>query len=405
VASKQNLPPYSEIVGECGLAIVRRVKEESLNSQLALITGGAGFIGGHLAQRLLERGYRVRVLDNLVPQVHGPMPQFPAYLDLRVESILGDVCDKEIVSFALRGVDLVFHLAALTGVGQSMYQVDEYVRTNVGGTATLLQCLTDRHQKLERLVLASSRAVYGEGKYRCASCGDAYPQGRSVQQLDAKRWDLVCPHCGGQISYVRTDESTPLQPSSVYAITKRAQEELVLCIARAYGLPVVILRYFNVYGPRQAPSNPYTGLLVTFLSRLIAGQPLELYEDGQMCRDFVHVRDVVDATVSAAERFQAVGQVINIGCGVGVTVAQIAKALLDIMGAGGEAAQVDVARVGDIRHSVADIQSAQELLGYSPQVSFRDGLAELVSWFRQQNAVVDRSLRAKLELEQRNLLR
>ena len=385
--------------------MVRRAKVESMKSKLALITGGAGFIGGHLAQSLLGRGYRVRVLDSLLPQVHGSKSRFPAYLGSHVEPILGDVCDKEIVSFALRGVDLVFHLAALTGVGQSMYQVDEYVRTNVCGTGTLLQCLIDGGQKLERLVLASSRAVYGEGKHNCASCGNVYPQSRSLHQLDAERWDLACPHCGAQISCVPTDESTPPQPGSVYAITKKAQEELVLCIGRAYELPVVVLRYFNVYGPRQAPSNPYTGVLVTFLSRLIAGQPLELYEDGQMRRDFVHVRDVADATVAAAERLQAVGQVINIGSGVGVTMAQIAEALLDVMGAGGEAAQVGVARVGDIRHSVADIQSAQELLGYRPQVSLRDGLAELVSWFRQQDVHVNRSLQARLELEERNLLR
>ncbi len=266
--------------------MVRRAKVESVNSRLALITGGAGFIGGHLAQSLLERGYRVRVLDNLLPQIHGSGRRFPAYLDSRVEPILGDVCNKQVVSFALQEVDLVFHLAALTGVGQSMYQVDEYTRTNVGGTATLLQCLIDRHHKLKSLVLASSRAVYGEGKYTCASCGDIYPQSRSVCQLDAKAWDLACPRCGGQISCVPTDESTPLQPASVYAITKRAQEELVLCMGRAWDLPVVVLRYFNVYGPRQAPSNPYTGVLVTFLSRLTAGQPLELYEDGQMYRDF-----------------------------------------------------------------------------------------------------------------------
>jgi len=376
-----------------------------MNSQLALITGGAGFIGGYLAQSLLERGYRVRVLDNLLPQVHGSKPRFPAYLDSCVETVLGDVCNEEIVSFALHEVDLVFHLAALTGVGQSMYQVDEYTRTNVGGTATLLQCLIDQHRKLKRLVLASSRAVYGEGKHKCTSCGDVYPRSRSVHQLDAERWDLACPHCGGDISSVPTDECAPLHPSSVYAITKRAQEELVLCIARAYELPVVVLRYFNVYGPRQAPSNPYTGVLVTFLSRLAAGQPLELYEDGQMYRDFVHVRDVVDATVAAGERSEVVGQIINIGSGTGVTVAQIAQALLDITGAGGSALQVNVARVGDIRRIVADIRAAQELLGYRPRVPLRDGLAELVSWFRREDVRVDRSHQAQLELEQHNLLR
>jgi dTDP-L-rhamnose 4-epimerase len=376
-----------------------------MGSQLALITGGAGFIGSHLAQILLERGYRVRVLDSLVPQVHGPERRFPPHLDPRVECILGDIRDREIVSSALREVDLVFHLAALTGVGQSMYQVDAYTQTNVGGTATLLRCLVDRPPRLRRLVLASSRAVYGEGKYMCVSCGTVYPQSRSVHQLDAKQWELACPRCEEQISSAPTDESSLLQPSSVYAITKKAQEELVLCVGQAYELPVTILRYFNVYGPGQAPSNPYTGLIVTFLSRLMSGQLPELYEDGQMQRDFVHVRDVVDATVTAAECPEAIGQVINVGSGKGVTVAQVAEVLIEIVGASESARQVGVARVGDVRHVVADIRRAMEILGYAPQVSLREGLTELVEWFRHQDRQVDRSIQARFELEQHNLLR
>lgn len=376
-----------------------------MSTRTALITGGAGFIGSHLSQALLARGYRVRILDNLVPQVHGVEQQFPNHIDHRVECLLGNVCNEDIVSTALQDINVVFHLAALTGVGQSMYQVKEYATTNVAGTSTLLQCLIERKRGLERLVLASSRAVYGEGKYECAACGIVYPTSRPVSQLDAKQWELKCPRCGGAIHSLPTDERSVCQPASVYAITKMAQEELALCLGQAYELPVVVLRYFNVYGAGQAPSNPYTGLIMTFLARLMSGQPLELYEDGQMQRDFVHIRDVVNATVAAAEHPDAINQRINVGTGIKITVEQIAKTLIEITGSSRPAQQAKVARVGDIRHAVADIQRARELLGYTPNVTLREGLAELVDWFKRQDGQTDRTTEARSELEQYQLLR
>jgi dTDP-L-rhamnose 4-epimerase len=376
-----------------------------VTSKRVLITGGAGFIGSRLSRGLLERGYRVRILDNLIRQVHGPERQFPSNLDARIECLCGSVCDADLVDAALQGVDVVYHLAALTGVGQSMYQVDEYTRVNVGGTSTLLQCLVDRHQRLERLVLASSRAVYGEGKYLCRACGFVYPASRLPAQLDARQWDLACPACGAEIQPQPTDERSPCSPASVYAITKRTQEDLVGCLGQAYELPTVVLRFFNVYGAGQAPSNPYTGLLVTFLSRLVRGQALELYEDGQMERDFVHVQDVVRACVASVERPEAVGQCINVGTGERITVAQIARTLIDLTRAPVEALPMPVARVGDVRHVVADIRRAQELLGYAPCVSLREGLSELVDWFRAQDDQSDRTEQARIELEQRSLLR
>jgi dTDP-L-rhamnose 4-epimerase len=305
----------------------------------------------------------------------------------------------------LEGVDRVFHLAALTGVGQSMYQVDEYTHVNVGGTSTLLQCLIDRRQELERFVLASSRAVYGEGKYTCAACGPVYPTGRQLEQLDARRWDLACPNCGAAIEAQLTDERSPCSPSSVYAITKKAQEDLTQCLGQAYGIPTVVLRFFNVYGAGQAPSNPYTGLIITFLSRLVRGQTLELYEDGQMQRDFVHVRDVVQACLAAGERSGAVGQCINVGTGERLTVEQIARTLIDLTHAPVEVLPTPVARVGDVRHVVADIQRARELLAYAPRVSLRKGLSELVDWFRSQDDQADLTVQARSELERRSLLR
>ena len=371
----------------------------------ALITGGAGFIGSRLARALLEHGYRVRVLDNLLPQVHGKERQFPAHLDPRVETLLGDICDPSAVTRALRGVDVVYHLAALTGVGQSMYQVDEYTRVNVGGTSTLLQCLIDRGQNLDRLVLASSRAVYGEGKYRCVNCGPVYPTSRPVAQLDAHQWDLACPTCGSTIEAELTDERSPCSPASVYAITKQTQEELVRCVGAAYGFPAAVLRFFNVYGAGQAPSNPYTGLIITFLSRLVRGEPLDLYEDGQMQRDFVHVNDVVAACVAAAERPQAVGQCLNVGTGERVTVEQVAHTLIDLTGVPVEARRTPVARVGDVRHVVADIRQARERLGYAPRVSLREGLSDLIDWFRSQTDQADRTVQARAELQKHSLLR
>lgn len=376
-----------------------------MSTGIALITGGAGFIGSHLAPALLTRGCRVRVLDSLIPQIHGPDARFPSHLNGQIEWMRGDVCNSEHVSRALDGVDRVFHLAALTGVGQSMYQVDEYTRVNVGGTATLLQCLIDREQKLERIVLSSSRAVYGEGKYTCARCGIIYPASRTVSQLDAKQWELNCPSCYGPIHPQLVDECSACSPGSIYAVTKKAQEDLILCVGKAYDLPAVVLRYFNVYGDGQSPSNPYTGLLITFLARLTSGQSLDLYEDGQMQRDFVHVRDVVAATVAAGERPEAIQQCINVGTGKQITVEQIARTLIELTDSSVAAQHLPVARVGDIRHCVADIQQAQKLLGYEPQVSLEEGLTELIAWYKQQELPGDNTQRARLELEQRQLLR
>jgi dTDP-L-rhamnose 4-epimerase len=370
-----------------------------------LITGGAGFIGARLSHALLGRGYRVRILDSLIPQVHGEERRFPAHLDARIERIRGDVCDRAAVDRALQGVDVVYHLAALTGVGQSMYQVDAYTRVNVGGTSTLLQALVDRNEKLERFVLASSRAVYGEGRYLCETCGPVYPASRLPAQLDARQWDLACPTCESEIRPQRTDEETPCSPASVYAITKRTQEDLTQCVGQAYGIPTVVLRFFNVYGAGQAPSNPYTGLIITFLSRLVRGEALELYEDGQMQRDFVHVRDVVAACLAAAERPEAVGQCINVGTGERITVEQLAQTLIQLTRAPVEGRPTPVARVGDVRHVVADIRRARTLLGYSPSVSLREGLSELVDWFRSQDDQADRTVEARIELQERSLLR
>ena len=255
-----------------------------------LVTGGAGFIGSHIVDALVERGHRVRILDSLVSQVHED--GLPEHLNPAAEFVRGDVCDTSAVEQALEGIDVVFHEAAEVGVGQSMYEVERYVRANDLGTAVLLENLIKQPKRIKKLIVASSMSIYGEGAYNCASCGLVYPQLRAETQLLERRWEMECPKCGIALSAAGTGEDKPLFPTSVYAITKQDQEQFCLVIGRAYGIPTVALRYFNVYGPRQALSNPYTGVCAIFSSRLLNNQPPMIFEDGEQTRDFVHVNEL-----------------------------------------------------------------------------------------------------------------
>lgn len=373
-------------------------------SALALITGGAGFIGSHLADRLLERGLRVRVLDSLVAQVHGPSQARPSYLSDRVELRVGDVRDAKAVASALSGVDYVFHLAALVGVGQSMYQPADYVDVNVRGTAVLLEELSKRPVK--RLVVASSMSIYGEGEYTDGAGRPAVVRGRSLEQLRSGNWELQ-DDGGNLLAPVPTRELKEPVLESVYALTKFDQERLCLIMGRAYGIPTVALRFFNVYGPRQALSNPYTGVLAIFASRLLNGSPPLLFEDGNQRRDFVSVHDIVSGCVLAMEREQAVGEVFNIGSGQPRRIIEVAT---DIAAALGKHIEPEVSgkyRVGDIRHCFADISLARARLGYEPAIHFDAGLRELGQYLQSQaskGAVArDRVLEARRELETRGL--
>ncbi|MFP2956248.1 NAD-dependent epimerase/dehydratase family protein [Myxococcus sp. 1LA] len=365
-----------------------------------LITGGAGFIGSHLADALLARGHRVRVLDALVPQVHGEARQRPEYLSPDVELVVGDVRDRDVVRPSLDGVDAVYHFAAAVGVGQSMYEVAQYTAVNNLGTAVLLEALIER--PVERLVVASSMSVYGEGLSR-APDGRHVPGGqRPLEQLTAGKWELEGPE-GEPLTPVATPESKPPELSSVYALSKYDQERLCLILGRAYGIPTVALRFFNVYGPRQALSNPYTGVLAIFGARLLNGSPPLVFEDGLQQRDFVNVRDVARACALALDAKDAVSQVINVGSGRAITVREVARALAEVMGRPGlRPAVTGRYRMGDIRHCFADISLARDLLGYAPEVSFHDGLAELSSWLGDQVAT-DRVAEARAELEARGL--
>jgi len=370
-----------------------------------LITGGAGFIGSHTTDVLLDTGHEVRVFDNLDPQVHGPDRQWPAYLHASVECVLGDVRDKAALARALSDIDVVFHMAAATGVGQSMYQIDKYFEINVQGTAHLLDILANESHQVRKLIVSSSRAVYGEGAYSCPRCGIVVPHKRSDPQIHAKQWEVTCPHCTSPITSSPTPETKTLQPSSMYAITKLTQEQMCLCFEEAYDLPVVVLRYFNVYGPRQSYVNPYSGIITAFLSRLFNGKAPEVYEDGEMTRDFVHVSDVVQANMLAMGREGAKSQVINIGSGVNTSIHTLAELLCEMVSPDIKLQVVGITRVGDIRHCTADLGLAKTCLGYEPRIQLQYGLQSVIEDAKQQAELGDRSAIALKELEKSGLLR
>lgn len=371
---------------------------------LALITGGAGFIGSHLADRLLARGHRVRVLDNLVEQVHGDARARPSYLSPRVELNVGDVRDVSDVAAALDGVDVVFHLAALVGVGQSMYQAAEYVDVNVHGTAVLLEQLAKR--RIQRLVVSSSMSIYGEGQYVDESGAPARATDRSLDHIRSGRWELEGLD-GRPLVPVPTREGKEPALESVYALTKCDQERLALIMGRAYDIPTVALRLFNVYGPRQALSNPYTGVLAIFASRLLNGRPPMLFEDGKQRRDFVSVHDVVDACLLAMERPDAVGRAFNVASGESRRVIDVASHIGKALGRELPPEITGKYRVGDIRHCFADITLARDQLGYEPRVPFEQGMRELAEFLRAQESrgsvARDRVQEARRELETRGL--
>lgn len=366
----------------------------------ALITGGAGFIGSHLADLLLAAGWRVRALDSLSPQVHGEGGR-PDYLSSDVDLVPGDVRDPDRVRRALEGVDAVVHLAARVGVGQSMYHVDDYVGVNDHGCAVLLQALIER--PVERLVVASSMSVYGEGLYRTPDGEDAEAAPRSPERLARGEWDPR--DVDGRLLYpAPTPETKRPDLASVYALSKFAQERMCLLVGQAYGIPTVALRLFNVYGPRQALSNPYTGVLAIFAARLLNGRPPLVFEDGRQKRDFVHVKDVAEAFRLALERPQAAGRVFNVGSGRSMSVRAVAERLAEALDRTDIRPEITGRlRAGDVRHCFADASLAADVLGFRASVPFEAGLAELAEWLAGRMAV-DRVEQATRELAARGLV-
>jgi dTDP-L-rhamnose 4-epimerase len=364
-----------------------------------LITGGAGFIGSHIADALMAQGHSVRLYDNLTPQVH---PQKPQYLNEEAEFIQGDIRNRDTLAQAMKDVEVVFHKAAAVGVAQSMYQIRQYTDVNALGTANLLDILANEKHRVQKLIVAASMSEYGEGAYKCGNCGIVYPKQRGLEQLQQRQWEMLCPNCCQPTQPAPTNENKPLQPTSIYAISKQIQEQMCLCVGEAYKIPVVALRYFNIYGTRQSLNNPYTGVMAIFSSRILNSNPPLIFEDGLQTRDFVHVSDIVQANLLAMNNDKANGQIFNVGTGQATTICKVAELLIEAMQADLKPEIVNRFRVGDIRHCFADISKIRETLGFQPQLSLSDGIKELVKWVKAQ-AAVDEFETASRELENRSL--
>jgi dTDP-L-rhamnose 4-epimerase len=350
-----------------------------------LVTGGAGFIGSHTVEALLRDGHFVRVFDNLDRQVH--LGGLPAYLAGEIEFQRGDMRNRDEVGRAVEGIEVIYHFAAAVGVGQSMYEIARYMEVNSQGTANLLQALLDNKLSFAKLIVASSMSIYGEGQYRCPEHGAMAPPPRPIEQLRRRDWELRCSVCGRCLAPVPTTEAKRLQYTSYYALSKKNQEQMVLLFGTTYGVPVVALRYFNIYGTRQALSNPYTGVAAIFGSRLLNDRAPMIFEDGEQMRDFVSVHDVVQANLLAIRSAQANGMALNIGSGQPITIREVATILGQQLGKPVAIEITGKYRAGDIRHCYADISKAREVLGYTPRFGFRDGVSELVDWLRPQTAV------------------
>ncbi|RMD86143.1 MAG: SDR family NAD(P)-dependent oxidoreductase [Candidatus Dadabacteria bacterium] len=365
-----------------------------------LVTGGAGFIGSHLVDRLIEDGHEVRILDNLDRQVH--QGKKPEYINPQAEFIMGDIRDLSTVKEALKDVEILFHQAAAVGVGQSMYKIKHYVDVNTYGTAKLLNHLVNEEHDVKKLVVASSMSIYGEGSYYCDGCGNIHPKLRTEDQLKAHEWEMKCPNCKSNSKPIPTSEDKPLHPTSTYAITKRDQEEMCLVTGRAYGIPTIALRYFNVYGPRQSLSNPYTGVAAIFLSRIKNGNPPLIFEDGLQSRDFINVKDIVEANILAMRNSNMDYQEFNIGTGTPTTVLDIAHTLIALRGADVKPEIIGRYRKGDIRHCYADIDKVKRY-GFTPKVTLKEGMSELVEWSSQVRAS-DAVEKAEQELVEKGLI-
>jgi dTDP-L-rhamnose 4-epimerase len=374
-----------------------------------LITGGAGFIGSNLAMRLVDEGHAVTVLDNLSPQIHGEDPEHTspllATISEKVRLVRGSVCDEHVVAECLLGQEAVVHLAAETGTGQSMYEIRRYVDVNVSGTAVLLDRLANNPHSVRRIVVASSRAIYGEGKYQAPDGTIVYPSARRSEDMQAGRFEPLWHRTGESLKHLPTDEEAKLHPTSVYGITKQTQEQMIMTVCPTLGIAPVALRYQNVYGPGQSLKNPYTGILSIFSTRILNGNPISIFEDGRESRDFVFIDDVVEATCLALFRDSASAQVFGIGSGVATDVLTVANMLVAQYRRQIPIVISGAFRAGDIRHNLADLSKARRLLGYEPRTDFSSGIARFASWVRTQEVQPDHYESSIQELAARGLFR
>lgn len=371
-----------------------------------LITGGAGFIGSNLAIALIHKGYNVTVLDNLSPQIHGENPH-SSFLYNQIKNktnfVRGTVLDKKAWLHALEKQDVVVHLAAETGTGQSMYEIEKYTDVNIKATSILMDILTNTNHTIQKMIIASSRAIYGEGKYHCSVDGDVYPNERLAHHMDAKDFEVKCPICKRNVELVPTDENSKIHPTSIYGITKQVQEQMFLSVGKSLRIPTVAFRYQNVYGAGQSLTNPYTGILSIFSTRIRNGREINIFEDGMESRDFVHVKDVVDATILGLEKREAGYEIYNVGSDERINVLTVAETLkmqyesdvpLNISGN---------YRLGDIRHNIANINKIKKQLGYKPSVRFEEGIREFVQWVQSQDVAEDLYDKSIKEMSQKGL--
>jgi dTDP-L-rhamnose 4-epimerase len=365
-----------------------------------LVTGGAGFIGSHLVDKLVEMGDEVVVVDSLEEQVHKKRPN---YLNPETQYVFGDIRDESVLAKAIEDVEVIFHEAAAVGVGQSMYQVEKYVDVNTMATAKLLDVLVNKEHEVKKLIVASSMSIYGEGAYKCEDCDIVNPSLREENQLKQREWEMKCPKCGKIVRPIATSEDKPLHPTSIYAITKRDQEEMCLTVGRAYGIPTVALRYFNAYGPRQSLNNPYTGVCAIFSARIKNNNPPLIFEDGFQSRDFVSVHDIVEANILSMKSSTANYEVFNVGTGKPVNILEIAQTLIKLYNKDLKPEITNKYRAGDIRHCFANISKITDKLGYKPKVDFEEGMKELVAWGEKEESE-DKFREAHEELLRRGLV-
>lgn len=372
-----------------------------------LITGGAGFIGSNLALKLIELGHTVTILDNLSPQIHGDNPDetSPLYRSIKdkMNFVLGSVTDRATWERVLPGQDAIVHLAAETGTGQSMYEIHRYIEVNIGGTGLMLDLLANGSYQVKKLVVASSRSIYGEGKYLSPTLGIIYPGARRDEDMQAGRFDVLCPQTGEPLTLLATDEESKIHPSSVYGITKQNQEQMVMTVCASLGIGATALRYQNVYGPGQSLSNPYTGILSIFSTRIKNGNALSIFEDGKESRDFVFIDDVVAATTLALTKDEANGEVFGIGAGVATDVLTVARSLVSKYGIDVPIKVTGAYRLGDIRHNYADLSKASRLLGYHPETNFDEGIKTFTNWVNHQAVQADAYDASMAEMKQRGL--
>ena len=371
-----------------------------------LITGGAGFIGSRLCEKLFDKGYRITIMDNLSLQIHG---DGESLLFNRIKDkctfFKGDVRSKEDWEKAVKGQEIIIHLAAETGTGQSMYEIKKYTDVNIMGTVHMLELLANTDHKVEKIIIASSRAIYGEGKYICSIHGDIYPSCRNKSDLEKANFNLKCSICNSELQLTATDESSKIHPSSIYGINKQQQEQMVMLMGKSLGIASVAFRYQNVYGPGQSLLNPYTGILSIFSTRILNGNNLDIYEDGLESRDFVYIDDVIDATILGLEKEKANGHVFNVGSGVATTVKEVADSLKRLYDSDINISISGKFRSGDIRHNYADLDKINDLLDFTPKYSFQEGISKFVEWVKTQEIKEDKYEKSIKQLISKGLLK